>query len=103
MQVRLSSQKRDIIDHGTVFLFNENADFTAKNITYSNGTYAGGATVKPTVTVKDAKTETVLTEGKDYKIIVDPNGYGFDAVNAGITKIPFAIQGLGKYKYNYVN
>ena len=36
MQVRLSSQKRDIIDHGTVFLFNENADFTL-NIVLESG------------------------------------------------------------------
>ncbi|MBO5485689.1 MAG: hypothetical protein J5988_01995 [Eubacterium sp.] len=28
MQVRLSSQEREIISHGTVFLFHENADFT---------------------------------------------------------------------------
>lgn len=28
MQVKLSSQKREIIDHGTVFLFDENGDFT---------------------------------------------------------------------------
>lgn len=28
MQVRLSSQKREIISHGTVFLFDENGDLT---------------------------------------------------------------------------
>lgn len=28
MRIKLSSQKREIIDHGTVFLFDENADFT---------------------------------------------------------------------------
>lgn len=28
MQIKLSSQKREIIDYGTVFLFEENADFT---------------------------------------------------------------------------
>lgn len=28
MQVKLSSQKREIISHGTVFLFEENGDFT---------------------------------------------------------------------------
>lgn len=28
MRVKLSSQKREIISHGTVFLFDENGDFT---------------------------------------------------------------------------
>ena len=32
MQVKLSSQNREIIDHGTVLLFSENADFTLKMV-----------------------------------------------------------------------
>ena len=69
--------------------------FTAKNITYSNGVYAGGLNVKPVVTVKDAKTGEVLKEGTDYIVYV----YSlYDTVNAGTEKIPFVIVGLGKYK-----
>ena len=44
---------------------------TAKNITVSNGIYAGGLAVKPEVTVTvGGKT---LVEGTDYDLVIPPN------------------------------
>ena len=72
-------------------------EFTAKNITYSNGTYAGGLVVKPVVTVKDAKTGATLTEGTDYKVIITTDPNEAEPINAGSRKYEFAVIGLGKY------
>ena len=74
------------------------SEFGAKNVTYSNGTYAGGLVVKPVVTVKDAKTDATLTEGTDYKVVV----YDDTAINASSKKYNFAVVGLGKYRNSYV-
>ena len=98
---RITILQKDIIDGAWVAYDITGGEFNAKNITYSNGVYAGGTTVTPNVTVKDAKTGDILTVNKDYKIRVASEGY--DTVNAGVTKIPFAIEGLGKYKNNYVS
>ena len=75
------------------------SEFTAKNVTYSNGTYAGGMVVKPVVTVKDSKTGTTLTEGTDYKVVVDDD----TATEAGPKEYYFEVVGLGKYKNSFVN
>ena len=75
------------------------SEFGAKNITYSNGTYAGGLVVKPVVTVKDAKTGATLTEGTDYKVVV----YDENATEAGSKIYSFAVVGLGKYRNSFVS
>ena len=93
--------QKDVIEEAFVTYDIIGGEFGAKNITYSNGVYAGGATVKPVVTVKDAKTGATLTEGTDYTIVV--NSLYYDTVNAGTVKIPFAIKGLGKYKDQLVS
>ena len=92
--------QKDVVENAFVEYDIKGGEFSAKNITYSNGVYAGGATVKPVVTVKDAKTGTTLTEGTDYTIVV--NSIYYDTVNVSAAKIPFVIQGLGKYKNSYV-
>ena len=92
--------QKDVVKNAFVEYDIKGGEFSAKNITYSNGVYAGGATVKPVVTVKDAKTGTTLTEGTDYTIVV--NSISYDTVNVSAAKIPFVIQGLGKYKNSYV-
>ena len=43
--------------------------FAAKNVTITNATYAGGVAVKPGSVVKDPKTGTVLTEGKEGSLV----------------------------------
>ena len=67
--------------------------FSAKNVTITNATYAGGVTVKPGSVVKDPKTGAVLTEGKDYEL-------DFDAKKVDVTSTPIevTVKGLGQYK-----
>ena len=93
--------QKDVVEDAFVAYDIKGSEFGAKNITYSNGVYAGGATVKPVVIVKDAKTGAILTEGTDYTIVV--NSISYDTVNVSTAKIPFVIQGLGKYKDSVVS
>ena len=66
---------------------------TAKNITVSNGTYAGGLTVKPEVTVSvGGKT---LVEGTDYDLVIPPY--------YSLTADKFTDVTTGKPYYAYVN
>ena len=67
--------------------------FSAKNVTITNATYAGGVTVKPGSVVKDPKTGAVLTEGKDYELV-------FDSKKVDVTSTPIEVEvkGLGQYK-----
>ena len=68
------------------------AKFSAKHITVSNGVYAGGLVVKPTVSVV-VNGET-LVEGKDYELSYDTS----KAINATEGKtIKFAVKGIHKY------
>ena len=92
--------QKDVVEEAFVKYDIKGSEFGAKNITYSNGVYAGGTIVKPVVTVKDAKTGATLTEGTDY--IISVNSRYYDTVNVSAIKIPFTIQGLGKYKDNIV-
>ena len=72
--------------------------FAAKNVTITNATYAGGVAVKPGSVVKDPKTGTVLTEGKDYELVFDKEN-----VNATTTPIEVTVKGIGQYKGSLVN
>ena len=72
--------------------------FTAKNVTITNATYAGGVAVKPGSVVKDPKTGAVLTEGKDYKLVFDAK-----KVDATTTPIEVTVEGLGQYKGSSVS
>ena len=72
--------------------------FAAKNVTITNATYAGGVAVKPGSVVKDPKTGTVLTEGKDYELVFDKEN-----VNATNTPIEVTVKGIGQYKGSLVN
>ena len=66
---------------------------TAKNISVSNGTYAGGLAVKPTVTVTvGGKT---LVEGTDYELLIPPY--------YSLTADKFTDVTTGKPYYVYVN
>ena len=69
-----------------------------KNVTITNATYAGGVAVKPGSVVKDPKTGTVLTEGKDYELVFDKEN-----VNATNTPIEVTVKGIGQYKGSLVN
>ena len=84
----------DVID-GSFATFNITGEktFSAKNVTITNATYAGGVTVKPGSVVKDPKTGAVLTEGKDYEL-------DFDAKKVDVTSTPIevTVKGLGQYK-----
>ena len=72
--------------------------FAAKNVTITNATYAGGVAVKPGSVVKDPKTGTVLTEGKDYELVFDKEN-----VNVTNTPIEVTVKGIGQYKGSLVN
>ena len=72
--------------------------FAAKNVTITNATYAGGVAVKPGSVVKDSKTGTVLTEGKDYELVFDKKN-----VDATATSIEVSVKGIGQYKGSLVN
>ena len=76
----------------------EGRRFAAKNVTITNATYAGGVGVKPGSVVKDSKTGTVLTEGKDYELVFDKEN-----VNATTTPIEVTVKGIGQYKGSLVN
>ena len=96
---RYTIVQSDVIKNAVVTYDIVGSEFGAKNITYSNGTYAGGLIVKPVVTVKDAKTGAALTEGTDYKVVV----YDENATEAGSKTYSFAVAGLGKYRDSYVS
>ena len=91
---RYTIVQKDVIANAAVEYNIVGGEFTAKELTYSNGTYAGGLVVKPTVSVKDSKTGATLTEGTDYKVVV----YDDTATDAGSKKYEFEVIGLGKYK-----
>ena len=76
----------------------EGRTFSAKNVTITNATYAGGVAVKPGSVVKDSKTGKVLTEGTDYELV-------FDTKNVDVTTTPIAVsvKGIGQYKGSLVN
>ena len=76
----------------------EGRRFAAKNVTITNATYAGGVAVKPGSVVKDSKTGTILTEGKDYELVFDKEN-----VNATNTPIEVTVKGIGQYKGSLVN
>ena len=76
----------------------EGRTFAAKNVTITNATYAGGVAVKPGSVVKDSKTGTVLTEGKDYELVFDKKN-----VDASTTPIEVSVKGIGQYKGSLVN
>ena len=95
---RVTIVQKDVIANAVAKYNIVGSEFLAKDVTYSNGTYAGGLVVKPVVTVKDSKTGATLTEGTDYKVVV----YSEDAVEAGPKKYAFDVVGLGKYKGSYV-
>ena len=86
--------KIDNIFEGTLIHFYiEGSEFTAKNVTVSNGTYASGLVVKPNVTI--VKGKKTLVEGVDYKIVIFNPEKAVDATSE--KNIRFAIQGLGEY------
>ena len=72
----------------------EPAYFTAKNISVTNGTYAGGVPVKPQVTV--SVNGTVLTEGTDYTLTLT-------AIDSVATPDKFVNVTAGKPYYVTVN
>ena len=84
----------DVINYSfDTFKITGEKTFSAKNVTITNATYAGGVTVKPGSVVKDPKTGAVLTEGKDYEL-------EFDAKKVDVTSTPIevTVKGLGQYK-----
>ena len=86
--------KIDNIFEGTLVNFYiEGSEFTAKNVTVSNGTYASGLVVKPNVTI--VKGKKTLVEGVDYKIVILNPEKAVDATSE--KNIWFEIQGLGEY------
>jgi len=85
----------DDVINGSYAAFDINGEktFSAKNVTITNATYAGGVTVKTGSVVKDPKTGAVLTEGKDYELV-------FDSKKVDVTSTPIEVEvkGLGQYK-----
>jgi len=75
------------------FIINQ-TDVAPKDITVANGTYAGGYTVKPVVTVKvNGKT---LTEGKDYELDVTSNKNVVDVTTSKTLKV--VVKPINGYK-----
>ena len=76
----------DDVINGSYAAFDINGEktFSAKNVTITNATYAGGVTVKTGSVVKDPKTGAVLTEGKDYELV-------FDSKKVDVTSTPIEV------------
>ena len=95
--------QKNIVD---IIGFNiEPAYFTAKNISVTNGTYAGGIPVKPQVTV--SVNGAVLTEGTDYTLTltaIDSVATPDKFVNVTAGKPYYVtVNAKGGYKFDTVN
>ena len=74
----------------------QNVKFTDKNVTVSNGVYAGGLQVKPEVLVQI--NGNTLVEGKDYELVLSGEYDGNHYTNVTNAK-PFEVKVVGKGGY----